>query len=601
MARAAAFDGAAHNGLTEFESPDEDAGTLPRDRELSLVGAPGYRPPAAPTLASRRRREVTLSANVIALFGTLLGMAVVATIVALLIRLAPEPQAIDWAPLVRPRLMEATEAKPSPPTANVTAKEEPPVKKRERKRLPGPWRVRDAENDSGVRIVKGTIGRDPFLKAVEKAGLPTREAYRALTALKGLRDFDNCGRNDQFMAVLDRSSRRLKAFEYIVTPEEVYQAREQADGLLRGAKLDLKVERQRFEGAFVFRGGNVDDSAERGGLERGLAGALATALQGHMTLSELEPGDRLKIIGQEVTVLGEFARYAGIEALELRRAESGSKPFAVYYFRGSKSRGHYDNTGKAPYEGGWRKPVPGAPVTSKFNPKRMHPVLHRIMPHNGTDFGAPMGEPVYASSPGVVTVAGYVGATGNLVKIEHANGYETGYAHLSRFAEGLRVGDKVKRLQVVGYVGSTGRSTGPHLHFSAKKDGKFIDPESLNLDGMRTLPADEREEFAAAQKQYDEMLAKIPLPDVPSSLISVAKAKVEPKAGPAPAGDGDETGSPGEAAGMGEEGDEDLGSSAAPATPPPSGALPSSPQPASASGSNVYLTDDELNAFASGS
>jgi murein DD-endopeptidase MepM/ murein hydrolase activator NlpD len=134
------------------------------------------------------------------------------------------------------------------------------------------------------------------------------------------------------------------------------------------------------------------------------------------------------------------------------------------------------------------------------------------MPHNGTDFGAPTGTPVGASSPGVVASIGYDGASGNLVTIDHAGGYTTGYAHLSRFAEGLKVGDHVSRLQLIGYVGSTGRSTGPHLHFSAKKDGKFIDAESLQLDALRVLPKEERDEFAVERKTYDQLLEAIPLP-----------------------------------------------------------------------------------------
>src|SRR4030095_13306655 len=125
----------------------------------------------------------------------------------------------------------------------------------------------------------------------------------------------------------------------------------------------------------------------------------------------------------------------------------------------------------------------------------------KIMPHTGTDFGAPSGAPVGASSFGTISFIGYAGPSGNLVKIEHPGGVETGYAHLSRFAEGLNVGDKVKRMQLVGYVGSTGRSTGPHLHFSAKRNNEFFDAETLNLDSMRILPAEERAAFADTKRK----------------------------------------------------------------------------------------------------
>jgi murein DD-endopeptidase MepM/ murein hydrolase activator NlpD len=227
-------------------------------------------------------------------------------------------------------------------------------------------------------------------------------------------------------------------------------------------------------------------------------------------------------------------------------------------------RGYYDARARAPYEGGWRKPV-DAPITSRFNPKRMHPVLHRIMPHTGTDFGAPAGTPVGASAPGVVEFVGSGGPSGNLVTVKHAGGIQTGYAHLSRFADGLKVGDRVKRLQLVGYVGSTGRSTGPHLHFSAKRDGKFFDAETLNLDGLRVLEPSERTHFDKVKLEYDAKLDQIALPPRPPQPARPAE--------PSASAETDPMTEPNEPA------------------PPPAvagGTPPSRP------GNPIYLTDEEL-------
>jgi murein DD-endopeptidase MepM/ murein hydrolase activator NlpD len=142
----------------------------------------------------------------------------------------------------------------------------------------------------------------------------------------------------------------------------------------------------------------------------------------------------------------------------------------------------------------------------------MHTILKKVMPHNGTDFGAPTGTPIFAPSGGKIVRLGDFGANGNFIAIEHRGGYETGYSHLSRFEPGLKAGDTVKRLQPIGYVGSTGRSTGPHLHFSAKKDGKFIDPESLGLDRLTTLPKEELALFQKVKAKYDELLDAVLLP-----------------------------------------------------------------------------------------
>jgi hypothetical protein len=308
---------------------------------------------------------------------------------------------------------------------------------------------------------------------------------------------------------------------------------------------------------------------------------LAKAVDGHLNLDELERGDRVRVVAQEVAVLGEFARYAGIEALEIQFRDTDRKPLRIYWFQGPRSRGYFDAGGRSPYEGGWRKPVKDGSVTSKFNPKRMHPVLKKVMPHNGTDFGAPTGTPVFASSYGTVTFIGYSGPSGNLVKIEHPGGITTGYAHLSRFAEGIRVGDKVKRLQLVGYVGSTGRSTGPHLHFSAEKDDRFFDAETLNLDGMRVLPSEERAPFAQTRAQYDALLDAIAWPAPLAAPDPDPTQKADPALEEEPSAEAPDT----------------KPAAAVPASSPATKAAAPAPAQAAPAGqtrSSVYLTDKEL-------
>ncbi|MBN1606455.1 MAG: peptidoglycan DD-metalloendopeptidase family protein [Polyangiaceae bacterium] len=551
-----------------------------RDSELDVLGPTAPRPPSAP-VAARPRGQ--LSPNLIAAFGTLLGLATIATIVALAMRIDATSSLALFGSAAPAPTAEAS-AKPAQPQA-------PAPRKRQRQKLPGPWRIRDVKGRPGARIVTGKVGREPFLRAVQAAGVPAKQAYRLLIAYKGVKDLDNCKRTDSFAALIDSASSRLKAFEYIVSPEEVYQVREGQDGLLRGKRLDLQVHRDRVQGAFVCDGSSVESAAERGGFEPALSDALSDALEGHMSLAELDRGDRVRVIAQEVTVLGEFSRYAGIEAVEVKHSDPKQPPFRVYYFRGSKSRGHYDDRGHAPYEGGWRKPIKDAPVTSPFDMKRRHPILKKIMPHTGVDFGAKAGTPIGATSFGTVSFMGWAGATGNLVKIVHPGNYESGYAHLSRFAEDLSVGDKVRRMQVVGYVGSTGRSTGPHLHFSIKKDGKFIDPQTLNLDGMRVLPQDERAEFDKVRESYVALLEAIPwpapLPDAvpPSTLLASDTA---------PASSGTAEGVE-ETIGSGMEEEPESADSAKPAAAPAAARAPAqAPETAPAGTAAVYLTDKEL-------
>jgi hypothetical protein len=221
--------------------------------------------------------------------------------------------------------------------------------------------------------------------------------------------------------------------------------------------------------------------------------------------------------------------------------------------------------------------------------KRLHPVLKRVMPHTGIDFGAPTGTPVGASSFGTVSFIGYSGPSGNLVKVEHPGGVETGYAHLSRFAEGLKVGDRVRRLQLVGYVGSTGRSTGPHLHFTASRNKQFFDPINLKLDAMRVVSKDAREAFARVKSTYDALLDSVVLPDpLPPVPTEPAKPAVPAEAA---------TAEPAQASDPGEEEETEMGATPALGTASlnaPSRA-PSGASPGPVSGkSAVHLTDQEL-------
>ncbi|WP_437991708.1 M23 family metallopeptidase [Sorangium sp. So ce145] len=199
-------------------------------------------------------------------------------------------------------------------------------------------------------------------------------------------------------------------------------------------------------------------------------------------------------------------------ALAVRAA--GQPEARFYRFDGNATGRLVDEEGRELVPNPWQAPLATLRRTSPFNPKRMHPVLHRVRPHEGTDYGAPSGTPVYAALEGSVSWVGPHGGHGNWVAIQHENGVETGYAHLSRFAAGLKRGDHVATHQLVGYVGSTGRSTGPHLHFSASRNGVYFDAETLLAMRLRELPADQRDAFRAEKGELDRELDDIgdPLP-----------------------------------------------------------------------------------------
>jgi murein DD-endopeptidase MepM/ murein hydrolase activator NlpD len=208
-----------------------------------------------------------------------------------------------------------------------------------------------------------------------------------------------------------------------------------------------------------------------------------------------------------------------LDAVEYFSATGSATPVRVYAFgdpddqsESTKHRAFYDAKGRQPMHGGWRSPVPLARIASRFNPHRMHPVLHVVMPHNGVDFAAPLGAPVYATAAGTVTSVGSDGPCGNKVEISHPAGITSVYCHLSRFAAGLHVGAHVEQRQLIAYVGQTGRVTGPHLHFGIRRNGVFVDPMTLRHDGVRVFPRGRRDEFERRRAELDGELDEIPLP-----------------------------------------------------------------------------------------
>ncbi len=476
--------------------------------DLDLIGAPEHRRELPPT-----RSAPPLTAPAALLLGTLFGVTGMAVLFAVLIQLAPHAPFGSRA--------QSAELAPPPAAAAVRARERS-VRRPPRQRQPGPWRIADAD-DTALERAQGSVGSSSFLVAMQSAGINLREAYRVMTAFEGVKDLNKCRPRDAFSALLDATSGRLTAFEYVVSDEEVYQARESKQGLLIGQKLDLKVRRERVEGALVMHGG-FDDSALEAGFEPGLSEIVDKAFAGYTSVAEMKTGDVLALVLQEVTVLGEFSRYAGVEALEYRPV--GAEPLRVYYHETEKTRGYVDSKGRVFGKSRWARPVPGAAVTSRFNPKRIHPILKVVKPHNGTDFGAAVGTPVVAAAFGKVVFAGEAGPNGNMITLSHSGGYSTGYSHLSKFARGLKVGDRVEQKQLIGYVGSTGRSTGPHLHFSAKKNDRFIDPESLNLDAFSKLPPSDRQLLSQLRQRYDKMLNGIPIPEAPLPEVALLSAPV---------------------------------------------------------------------------
>ena len=175
---------------------------------------------------------------------------------------------------------------------------------------------------------------------------------------------------------------------------------------------------------------------------------------------------------------------------------------SLYYFDEKGSEGHYDESGKSVKKTLMKTPINGARLSSPFG-MRKHPIDGYNKMHRGTDFAAPMGTPIMASGDGVIQKVGWCGGGGNCVKIKHNSTYQTIYAHMSKFARGIKYGVRVKQGQTIGYVGSTGKSTGPHLHYEVIENGKKINSQTLKLPSGKILKNKERETFETEKIKID--------------------------------------------------------------------------------------------------
>ena len=418
--------------------------------------------------------------------------------------------------------------------------------------MPHTFRVADLASDSRYSVHEGTVGKHGFLGAIVATGLTSREAHRVLVGFSGVRNLDRESATSTFSFAKAHDG-HVVAFELVPAGAaegdslDFFQEHEKTENeRLAATHVSLAIEKKRVKVGIVV-GESVRSSLTSASLHEEAASALDDALDGHAELSDLRTGTRLRIIATELRIEGVFTGYAPIDALEYTPPPKNgeAKPaIRVYWYGKGSSESHkyshggfYDTTGRQPYHGGWRSPVPMARISSRFNPNRMHPVLHVIMPHNGVDFAATSGTPVYAASAGTIRSAGDGGPCGNMVQIDHGGGLISAYCHLSRFGN-VSAGQHVEARQLIGYVGQTGRATGPHLHFAVKRVNaagieQFIDPLSMRLDGVRIIPPRLRGDFDEVKKTLDAEIDSITLPDAPPPSPLDTSATEKPNEDPA--------------------------------------------------------------------
>lgn len=246
----------------------------------------------------------------------------------------------------------------------------------------------------------------------------------------------------------------------------------------------------------------LDKAGERIELALGLADVFSGEIDFN---SDLQPGDRFRVLVDRQTREGRLSGYGPILAAEF--LNDGRTLKAVRFTPEGGSAGYYDAQGRSLKRFFLKSPLKFEPrISSRFSSSRQHPILGYARAHNGVDYHAPTGAPVGSVAPGVVTMAGWTAGGGRTVKVRHPNGYETEYLHLSSIA--VRAGARVSQGDLVGRVGKTGLATGPHLHYGLKKNGRYVNPivEHRNMPPGEPVPAAYVNVFASERDHFFTLL-----------------------------------------------------------------------------------------------
>jgi len=358
---------------------------------------------------------------------------------------------------------------------------------------------------------------DTIVGALGRVGVDVAAANEIVRSLDGIFDFRKAKVGDELRVTIEGDL--LQLFEYRRGPVEEYRAQRQGDRLV-GAAREFVIEKEevRVEGILET---SLWDAIAGAGADPQVAMALADVLAWDVDFY-LDPrkGDSFRFVIERHVNEGRTVRWGDIVAAEYDGQLVGKKRVFRYPNPATGALEYYAENGGAAKRTFLKSPLKFAFISSKFG-SRVHPILKYRKQHQGVDYAAGTGTPVWAIADGTVTRAGWDGACGNMVSIRHNNGLESIYCHFSKIASGVRAGSRVSQKAVIGFVGATGRATGPHLHYAVKRGGKFINPLSLKFPPSDPLPVSEMPKFAEAIAPMVDQLADSKLASAPHEIGTV--------------------------------------------------------------------------------
>jgi murein DD-endopeptidase MepM/ murein hydrolase activator NlpD len=350
-----------------------------------------------------------------------------------------------------------------------------------------------------------TIGRgDTMTEALMRAGIDRTQAHAAITALSKHYDMRRLAIGQIIDATLEADGKTLSLNTLALRAS--YDRLIIADRLADG-RYEARNEALEVTPLLAYGSGTIDDSLYLSARAAGVPAEIIVELIRLYSFDvdfqrEIRTGDRFEILYQRTMAQDDGAIKDG--AILYARLNLRGRDLPLYRHTPADSGDwdYFDENGKSVRKALMKTPLDGARLTSRFG-KRKHPVLGYVRSHQGVDFGAPTGTPVFAAGDGIIERASRYGSYGNYVRIRHNGTYKTAYAHLSKYGRGIKQGVRVKQGQIIGYVGATGRVTGAHLHYEVYMGEERVDPLTLKLPSGRVLTADALDDFIEARQQTD--------------------------------------------------------------------------------------------------
>lgn len=343
-----------------------------------------------------------------------------------------------------------------------------------------------------LNVVTGRVQRGSTLSgALERDRVPNGLIYGISRSIRPLFDFRHSQPGDFYSLIRDEAG-ELLSFEYHRGRRTIFRVVPR-EGVLAASVHEAPLERR-----VVQLAGLVDRSLSEAlrslGEGSDLVREFADLFVWDLDFSrETRPGDEFRLVVEKLYDREGFVQYGRILAGEYRNK---SRDFVALYFEDDEGYGSYFTPeGNSLRRSFLRAPVSYTRISSRYSKSRLHPILKVRRPHEGVDYAAPVGTPVWAVADGEVIFIGRSGGFGRLIKVRHNNGYVSYYGHLSRYAKSLKVSQRVRQKQVIGFVGSTGLATGPHLDYRLRIGGRYVDPLKVQFPKGDPIPEREREHF----------------------------------------------------------------------------------------------------------